>query len=196
MKSAGVREQLLSAAEELFDKQGYASTTVDQIVEAVGCSKSTFYHYFEAKEELACSPDLYDYAYEAWYDGVKDTKENAIQKLSGLNRVFLTKLEQTYDLDRASATCRFEVSTKNRGTYIGSNRSYNRIIRTLVKEGQARGDVRNDISFVELSKIYSLMQRGIIFDWCISGGTYSFMEFGTRSMEILLRGFLPCEEAG
>lgn len=193
MKSAGLKEQLLAAAESLFSEQGYANTTVDQIVEAAGCSKSTFYHYFEAKEELACTPDLYDYAYEEWYHEVKDTDENAISKLRGLNRVFLTKLEQTYDLDRASATCRFEVSTQNRGTYIGSNRAYNRIIRTLIKDGQAKGEIRNDISFVELSKIYSLMQRGIIFDWCISSATYSFMEFGTRSMDILLRGYLPVE---
>ena len=175
MKSAGLREQLLSAAEKLFAEQGYANTTVDQIVEAAGCSKSTFYHYFEAKEELACTPDLYDYAYEQWYETAKDTDENAISKLHALNRVFLSKLEQTYDLDRASATCRFEVSTKNRGSYIGSNRSYNRIIRTLIKEGQAKGEIRGDVSFVELAKIYSLLERGIIFDWCISGGTYSFM---------------------
>ncbi|QNL45287.1 TetR/AcrR family transcriptional regulator [Oscillibacter hominis] len=193
MKSAGLREQLLSAAEKLFAEQGYANTTVDQIVEAAGCSKSTFYHYFEAKEELACTPDLYDYAYEQWYETAKDTDENAISKLHALNRVFLSKLEQTYDLDRASATCRFEVSTKNRGSYIGSNRSYNRIIRTLIKEGQAKGEIRGDVSFVELAKIYSLLERGIIFDWCISGGTYSFMEFGTRSMDILLRGYLPVE---
>ena len=193
MKSAGLREQLLSAAEKLFAEQGYANTTVDQIVEAAGCSKSTFYHYFEAKEELACTPDLYDYAYEQRYETAKDTDENAISKLHALNRVFLSKLEQTYDLDRASATCRFEVSTKNRGSYIGSNRSYNRIIRTLIKEGQAKGEIRGDVSFVELAKIYSLLERGIIFDWCISGGTYSFMEFGTRSMDILLRGYLPVE---
>ncbi|MBU5627482.1 TetR/AcrR family transcriptional regulator [Oscillibacter sp. MSJ-2] len=193
MKSAGLREQLLSAAEKLFAEQGYANTTVDQIVEVAGCSKSTFYHYFEAKEELACTPDLYDYAYEQWYETARDTDENAISKLHALNRVFLSKLEQTYDLDRASATCRFEVATKNRGSYIGSNRSYNRIIRTLIKEGQAKGEIRDDISFVELSKVYSLLERGIIFDWCISGGTYSFMEFGTRSMDILLRGYLPVE---
>ena len=195
LEPAGMREQILSAAETLFDQHGYANTTVDQIVELAGCSKGTFYHYFEAKEELACSPDLYDYVYEEWYETVKGTDENAVLKLSGLNRVFLEKLEQTYDLDRASATCRVEVSTKNRGTYIGSNRAYNRIVRTLIREGQARGEIRRDVSFVELAKIYSLVQRGIIFDWCISGATYSFLEFGTRCMEIMLRGFLPVQRA-
>ena len=100
-----VAEQILSAAETLFDQQGYANTTMDQIVELAGCSKGTFYHYFEAKEELACSPDLYDYVYEEWYETVKGTDENAVLKLSGLNRVFLEKLEQIFEAscDRAYA---------------------------------------------------------------------------------------------
>ena len=186
-----MRDRLISAAESLFAEQGYAGTTIEQIIAKAGCSKGTFYHYFDSKEELACIPDLYDYAYVQWFESVQNSADTAIQKLQQLNRVFLNKLEQTYDLERASATCRYETSTQSRSTYIGSDWAYNRIIHTLIKEGQARGEIRDDISFLELAKMYSMLERGIIFDWCLSGGTYSFMEFGSRSMALLLRGFLP-----
>lgn len=186
-----MRDRLISAAETLFAEHGYAGTTIDQIIEKAGCSKGTFYHYFDSKEELACIPDLYDYAYVQWFEAEKNSSATAVQKLQALNRVFLDKLEQTYDLERASATCRYETSTQSRSTYIGSDRAYNRIIHTLIKEGQAKGEIRRDISFLELAKIYSMLERGIIFDWCLSGGMYSFMEFGTRAMALLLRGFLP-----
>ena len=36
LEPAGMREQILSAAETLFDQQGYANTTVERIVELAG----------------------------------------------------------------------------------------------------------------------------------------------------------------
>ncbi len=46
------RAELLSAANQLFQTKGYASTTVEDIVQAVGVAKGTFYYYFKSKEAL------------------------------------------------------------------------------------------------------------------------------------------------
>jgi AcrR family transcriptional regulator len=43
------REQLLQAAAELFDAQGYEDTTIDQIVARARLAKGTFYQHFESK---------------------------------------------------------------------------------------------------------------------------------------------------
>jgi AcrR family transcriptional regulator len=43
----------------LFNKQGYKSTTVEQIAEAADISPSTFFRYFATKEEVVIL-DLYD----------------------------------------------------------------------------------------------------------------------------------------
>jgi TetR/AcrR family transcriptional repressor of nem operon len=47
------REKLLSAGTELFRRQGYVSTTVDEICHAAGVTKGAFFHHFETKELLA-----------------------------------------------------------------------------------------------------------------------------------------------
>jgi AcrR family transcriptional regulator len=52
---AGVREQLLDTALDLFYAQGYESTSVNAIIGAVGVSKGAFYHYFSSKEEVLAS---------------------------------------------------------------------------------------------------------------------------------------------
>lgn len=36
----------------LFISKGYAKTTVNDILQAVGIAKGTFYHYFQSKEEV------------------------------------------------------------------------------------------------------------------------------------------------
>ena len=46
------RERLLHAAIDLFDKKGYAATTVREIVEAAGVSKPVLYYYYGNKEGI------------------------------------------------------------------------------------------------------------------------------------------------
>src|ERR1700710_670480 len=46
------RERLVVAALDLFTEQGYDDTTVAQIAERAGITKSTFFRYFPDKREL------------------------------------------------------------------------------------------------------------------------------------------------
>jgi len=48
----GARERIVLAAVDLFAEQGYDATTVAQITERAGITKSTFFRYFPDKREL------------------------------------------------------------------------------------------------------------------------------------------------
>ncbi|GAA3340116.1 TetR/AcrR family transcriptional regulator [Curtobacterium pusillum] len=48
----GARERLVLAAVDLFSEQGYDGTTVTQIAERAGVTKSTFFRHFPDKREL------------------------------------------------------------------------------------------------------------------------------------------------
>lgn len=48
----GARERLVIAAVDLFTEQGYDATTVTQIAERAGVTKSTFFRHFPDKREL------------------------------------------------------------------------------------------------------------------------------------------------
>ncbi|WP_221585005.1 TetR/AcrR family transcriptional regulator [Microbacterium sp. G2-8] len=52
MKSTHVADQVTRAAVELFAAQGYANTSVQQIVAAAGVTKGAMYHYFQSKDDL------------------------------------------------------------------------------------------------------------------------------------------------
>ena len=49
---AGARERLVVAAVDLFFEHGYDATTVAQIAERAGVTKSTFFRHFSDKREL------------------------------------------------------------------------------------------------------------------------------------------------
>lgn len=47
------RERILTAAERLVIDNGYAATSVDQVLAAAGTSKGAFFHHFSSKLDLA-----------------------------------------------------------------------------------------------------------------------------------------------
>ena len=48
----GKREEIITAAEQLFFTEGFEKTSVRMILEKVGGEVGMFYHYFKSKEEL------------------------------------------------------------------------------------------------------------------------------------------------
>jgi AcrR family transcriptional regulator len=57
-KKAKTRAAIREHAMRLFEEQGYAATTVDQIAEAAEVSPSTFFRYFPAKEDVVLVDDF------------------------------------------------------------------------------------------------------------------------------------------
>lgn len=52
IQSEGTREKLLDVAIHLFYQNGVHATGLDMILKAVGTTKTTFYKYFESKDDL------------------------------------------------------------------------------------------------------------------------------------------------
>ncbi|HDP90331.1 MAG TPA: TetR/AcrR family transcriptional regulator [Thioalkalivibrio sp.] len=52
-KGSRTRERILEAAHDLVMRQGYAATSIDQILEAAGITKGAFFYHFKSKASLA-----------------------------------------------------------------------------------------------------------------------------------------------
>ena len=46
------RLEIIQSAERLFEKEGYAKTSVESIIKNAGIAKGTFYYYFKAKKDV------------------------------------------------------------------------------------------------------------------------------------------------
>jgi AcrR family transcriptional regulator len=52
-KRQAVRDEIARAAWELFDREGYEATTVEDIAERAGISRRSFFRYYSSKEDVA-----------------------------------------------------------------------------------------------------------------------------------------------
>lgn len=82
-----VRDRLLRAASERFNRRGYAATTVREIVETAGVTKPVLYYYFGSKEGLYLA--LLKEAHQAFQSRVE-----AARKSSGTTRQKILKLAE------------------------------------------------------------------------------------------------------
>lgn len=185
-KAKTTKKKIVSAAWKLFYEQGYDNTTVDDIVEESGTSKGSFYHYFEGKDALLSSLSfLFDEKYEELMPTV-DPEMNSVDKLLYLNRELFGVIENTVSLELLARLFSPQLITKGERHLLDSSRIYYKVLRQIISEGQQRGQIRNDVTANEISKLYAMCERGLMYDWCICGGNYSLKNYAASVMPMLL----------
>ena len=186
-RTKATKKKIVSAAWRLFYEQGYEDTTVDDIVEESGTSRGSFYHYFEGKDALLSSLSfLFDEKYEELMPTV-DPDSHAIDKLLYLNRELFGMIESTVSLELLARLFSTQLITKGERYLLDHNRVYYKVLRSIILEGQRRGEIRSDLTVNEISKLYALTERGILYDWCICNGDYSLKAYAERMMPLLLQ---------
>lgn len=185
-KSRNTKKKIVSAAWRLFYEQGYDNTTVDEIVEESGTSKGSFYHYFEGKDALLSSLSfLFDEKYEELIPSLTP-EMSAMQKLLFLNRELFAVIENTVSLDLLSRLFSSQLITRGEKHLLDHNRLYYRLLRQIVTEGQASGELRSDLSVNEITKLYAMCERSLMYDWCICNGEYSLKKYAETVLPMLL----------
>ncbi|MDO4389663.1 MAG: helix-turn-helix domain-containing protein [Eubacteriales bacterium] len=185
-KKNQTKKKIVSAAWRLFYEQGYENTTVDDIVELSGTSKGSFYHYFEGKDALLSSLSiLFDEKYEELMPKM-DPEMNSFEKLMYLNRELFSMIERTVPIDLLARMYSTQLVTRGEKHLLDHNRVYYRLLRSIVLEGQERGQINREIPAAEITKLYALCERALLYDWCICSGEYSLTLYSQKMMPLFL----------
>lgn len=185
-KSRNTKKKIVSAAWKLFYELGYDMTTVENIVEESGTSRGSFYHYFEGKDALLGTlSDVFDEKYEELL-GEIDPEMNSFSKLMFLNEQLFFMIENTISLDLLARLYSTQLVTHSEKHLLDHKRIYYRVIRKIVAEGQARGELTLDMSPNEIARIYAMCERALLYDWCLVDGTYSLRDYSVKMMPMFL----------
>lgn len=187
--SRNTRGRIINAAWSLFYEQGYEDTTIDEIVEASGTSKGSFYHYFEGKDALLGSLSfLFDEKYEQLKDEI-DPDMNAFDKLLLLNRELFRMIEDRVSLDLLARLISTQLTTRGEKHLLDHNRTYYRLLRAIIVDGQRKGELSTDSSVNEIVKTYALCERALMYDWCLCGGDYSLADYSKKMLPVFLSAY-------
>lgn len=180
------KDKIMTAAWKLFLSQGYEDTTISQIIAASATSRSAFYHHFHGKEDLLFAiAYAYDTIYDVWYHNCNH-ELHAIDKLIQFNKFVMENLEDSSYADLYPSIYGLQVMTSAPRHILDQDRRYYKILRTLIKEGQEKGEVDMTHSYAELTDIIANMQIGLTYSWCLQQQRFSLIDYGQR----LLNPFL------
>ena len=185
----GTRGRIINAAWTLFYEQGFENTTIEEIVEQADSSKGSFYHYFSGKEELlSCAADLFDEKYAELKDTIP-ADMHAFDKLMLLNRELFRMIENRVSMDLLARLLSAQLVTAGERKLLDHNRLYFRLLRTIIAEGQQKGELRDDCSVNEIVKTYALCERALMYDWCLCSGEYSLADYAKKTLPVFMREY-------
>lgn len=185
-KPKSVKNEIVTAAWQLFYEKGYNDTTVDEIIERSHTSKGSFYHYFKSKDELLNSlSDLLD-EYYGELEQRMDESMDSFSKLLFLNYEAHKMMEEHMRLDLLASLYSSQLVSAGFRNLLDQNRKYYHLIRSIVETGIAKGELNDDLSASEITRYYSMCERALIYDWCLNNASQSLCSYSERYMPIML----------
>jgi len=187
--SRNTKGRIISAAWKLFYEQGYEATTVEDIVFESETSKGSFYHYFEGKNALLGTlANVFDEKYEQ-LQHTMDPDLNAMQKLIYLNHELFAMIDSGVSMDLLARLLSTQLLAKGEKHLLDRNRTYFKLLRRIISEGQKSGELRTDRSVSDILKAYALWERALMYDWCLSGGEYSLVAYTDKVTPLFLESY-------
>lgn len=181
--------RIVSAAWKLFYEQGYDNTTVEDIIFESETSKGSFYHYFEGKDALLGSLSMiFDEKYEELRQEM-DPDMHAVDKLIYMNHELFTMIDNTVSVELLARLFSTQLTTKGEKHLLSRDRTYFKLLHQVVRQGLERHELRGDLTANEIINDYAMFERGLMYDWCLSGGDYALARHADRLMPMFLRSY-------
>jgi DNA-binding transcriptional regulator YbjK len=188
--SKNTKGKIVAAAWQLFYEQGYDNTTVEEIVEESGTSRGSFYHYFEGKDALLSS---LSYLFDEKYDDLIDTMDPELtpgEKLIYMNQELFLMIDNTVSVELLSQLFATQLITSGERHMMNPSRTYYKLLRQVATEGKQSGFFKDEFSVNDITKAYAMFERGLMYDWCLSSGSYSLCQYSQSVLPLFLSSFI------
>ena len=187
--SRNTKGRIISAAWKLFYEQGYEDTTVEDIVFESETSKGSFYHYFDGKDALLGTlAYVFDEKYEQLMKEM-DPGLEALDKLIYLNHELFAMIESSISMDLLARLLSTQLLTRGEKHLLDRNRTYFKLLRQIISEGQKSNQLRDDKTVNEILRAYALWERALLYDWCLAGGEYSLVAYTESVTPMFLESY-------
>ena len=185
--AAETRKKLVEAAKEIICDKGLANTSIDEITDACGVSKGTFYTYFKRKEDIVyeLSEKMFDENAKKCDGTITEKLENYMIHFSRYIERGSLKLAQEW-IKNVVDSDMSDVGTKKLKKDISATND-------LIRSGIENNELNKDICVETISDMINDLLYGQMLCWALSGGAYSFEErtqiFCREYLDLILKKY-------
>jgi AcrR family transcriptional regulator len=156
-------ESLLTVAVTVFNERGYDGTSMEDLSQRLGISKSAIYHHVTSKDALLRL--AMDRALDGLFDALDRTRRldaPAIDKLEHLVRASVEVLQDR--LPYVTLLLRARGNTEVERAALQRRRQFDRYVAGLVRQAEADGDIRPDVDPATTARLLFGMVNSLV-EW-------------------------------
>jgi AcrR family transcriptional regulator len=138
--ASDTRSRVLSAAVELFARQGYDGTSVSQVIALAGVAKGGFYHHFASKQALLY--EVYGDLIGRQLAGLDDILARGLPPAQTLRALIADLVETTAASARPALVFwreLYRLDDERTAQYRRARRRYHDAVRRLIRDAQTSG---------------------------------------------------------
>lgn len=182
------RKEILTAAARIFHEKGYQATSIQDIAEAVGILKGSLYYYISSKEDL-----LFEVITEVHEQALRNLEQ--VERLEGDALAKLRLLIEAHvlnNVENLSETAVFyhdfrSLGEERRRKVIEERDVYEGFLRGLLRDGQRRGIIRDDLD-PKMLAIGILGMINWLYHWYQPDGGYEPRDIARSYADLVLEG--------
>jgi len=188
--SRELRQRLFRAALDLFAKQGFAETTVEDITNAADVGKGTFFNYFPSKDHILL-------AFAEMQLGKLRVAVEEARRTSVPMPQFMRSLAalMTQEPMRNPAIIRvllqaFLSNSQVREAMLDLQARVLAFHTEMIQLGQERGEIRGDLPAADIALVFRQTIFGTLLIWSLYGDS-SLQSRMDSAFEVIWSGLLP-----
>ena len=145
-------ESLTQISIDLFMKRGYEATSVEQIAQAAGITKSAIYYHVASKEELLRR--AISSAISSIFEILKEPEAENGTPLARLEHIFRRLIENEFGyLKEVALLVRVRGATKTERWALQKRREFDRHVHGLIVQAQEAGEIRADMDALTIDRL-------------------------------------------
>ena len=183
------RRAVLRAAAPIFNEKGFHATSLDEVADRIGVTKTALYYYFRNKEQLLyeCVKLTYDCGHEARTEA-ESLAASAIDKLRHLYGAFMRKLMTEPGAYTTMANIR-ALPADQQAELTERRRGLDLYARSLMEQAVRDGSIRQ--IDVRLTSNFFLGAVNWILRWHSENDDMSPDEVSEQVLDLFLNGIAP-----
>ncbi|MCL2336710.1 MAG: TetR/AcrR family transcriptional regulator [Firmicutes bacterium] len=137
------REEIILVAVKLFEKKGYAATSVQDIANELGFTKAALYYYIESKEEILWA--IFDRTMSTAEKRMQELMKKKMDPVSRLKQIIVNHVRNNQDeipYMRIFFSEKSQLPPDKLKKITERERRYVDIIAAVIREGAAQGKLK------------------------------------------------------
>ena len=189
-RSIELRERIFRAALDLFAKQGFAQTTVEDITDSADVGKGTFFNYFPSKDHILLAfAEMQLTKLRLAVDEARRTSQPMPQFMRSLAALMTQEPVRNPDIIRVLLLA-FLSNSQVRKAMLDLQARVLAFHTEMIQLGQGRGEIRDDLPAAEIALVFRQTIFGTLLIWSLYGDA-SLQSRMDSAFEIIWSGLSP-----